>query len=144
MRFRLACLFFHSCLLAYFWVADFYTVNWKGSLPVLAQTLIGGAYIVGLALTLWRLDLLTCRGDSRREASSTIFYLRVIFYYCFVLGLPVVALVTQPSPPHFIKAYGVFMYIVILINFVDFAFPSYRRYLKLNAENKWGVSVPKL
>lgn len=70
-----------------------------------------------------------------------VFYARVLAYFSIIVGLPLLLAAHRESLPNFLLSYGIFMFFVVLINHVDYAFPSYKRYLRLLRDGKWGVNL---
>lgn len=149
MAFTLQCLFAHAVLLGYFWVAAWYTVNVKASLPAWAQTAIGLTYLVTLLVSFYRVDLIALARRARSSygsvatAPSWVFFLRVVAYYAVVVGLPITLLVFKEHLPGFLLAYGAFVFLAVLVNHIDYAFPSYGRYRRLTADGRWGLMLSK-
>lgn len=149
MAFALKCLLAHAVLLGYFWVEAWYTANVKASLPAWAQTAIGLTYLATLLVSFYRVDLIALARRARGSygpvatAPSWVFFFRVAAYYAVVVGLPVTLLVFKEQLPSFLLAYGAFVFLAVLVNHIDYAFPSYERYRRLTADGRWGLMLSK-
>jgi hypothetical protein len=132
----------HVALLAYFWLASFYAENFKSMLPGWAQTTIGLVYLGSLLVCLYWVDLIALKfRDPIKPTSTLLFYSRSVFYYAIILGVPAMLLFYKESAPGFLLSYGAFIFLVVLINHVDYALPSYGRYRRLFAQGRWGKAV---
>ena len=144
MPFFFKCLITHILLLVFFWSASWYTANVMYLVPSWGQTLIGIVYLSLLFISFYRIDLISLRRRSENGAAAFVpmstghFYARVAGYYVVILGVPSYMLFNKESIPAFLLAYVAFVWLAILINHVDYAFPSYARYSRLAAGGKWG------
>jgi hypothetical protein len=136
MKFLIQCVLLHTGLIAYFWLASWYTQRIMKNLPEWAQALIGIAYLLGLLIPFLRKDLITLNRrhnslDRGTPISRISFYWLVFLYYAALTGGAYLLLSQKESLPSFVHSYLVFVYLVCLINWVDYGIPSYRRYARL-------------
>lgn len=132
------CFFFHLIVMGYFWIAEWYVNGLMVSLPFWLQSIIGIMYLMGLLLIIFRIDLLLFVAKGQHfVAPLWLFFLRSFVYYFVALGVPVLLLYGKERMPYFISSYLIFVYFVVLVNCVDYAFPSYGRYKRLVSARKW-------
>lgn len=70
MNFTVHAALFHTLLLGYFWLADWYTQHWKSGLPTWMQTSVAIVYLTLLALSFLRVDLLAFNRRIRVQLST--------------------------------------------------------------------------
>lgn len=138
MLLRIKSLLFHLMVIGYFWAAEWYVHSLKVLLPLWLQIIVGVMYLMGLLFFLFRNDLLLFAAKEKcLVAPVWLFFLRSFAYYIIALGLPMLLVLGREEMPYFISSYLIFIYFIVLVNCVDYAFPSYERYRKLISERKY-------
>lgn len=137
-------IFTHFALVVYFWIANWYSISLMNNLPMWLQVCIGIAYVVSLLVLFGRAELFefSCNSSNERRlvgySVRMVFYCKVFFWYMFVIGLPLLLLTYNAVIPKYLQAYFIFIFLMVLINSVDYSIPSYERYLRLTSTGHWG------
>jgi hypothetical protein len=104
-----------------------------------------GIFYLGIGILSFYIDLLTFYNPARNSnypdddvMCAVSFYVKVFCFHAIFWSLfSISGVVLVKKYPFFVKDYFILMFFFVLMQYGDYVFPSYARYLRLVREGKW-------